>query len=81
MLMFKTVLMIALSELVEMMGDEAEDIEYELEHSVLATSAFPVLVDSNLYDADDMGYEARISRWMNENCGLNKTTIYVEVEA
>ena len=79
MLMFKSVLLISLSELVEMMEDE--DLAWEMEENVETTCAFPVRIDSRLYDADDMAYDARISRWMTENCGLNETTIYVEVEA
>lgn len=77
--MFDSVLMISLSELVDMMEDE--DLAFEMEENVETTCAFPVRVDNSLYDADDWSPEARISRWVYENCGLNKTTIYVEVEA
>jgi hypothetical protein len=77
--MFASVLMISASELASMMDDE--ELVEELEECVETTCAFPVRIDNRLYDADDMAYDARISRWMTENCGLNKTTIYVEVEA
>lgn len=77
--MFKSVLVIALADLADMMEDE--ELTEEMEEGVYTTCAIPIMVDENLYDADDMSYEARISRWMNQNCGLNKTTIYVEVEA
>lgn len=79
MLMFESVLKIALSDLVDMMEDE--DLGWEMEENVEMTCAFPVRIDRQMYDPDDMTPEARISRWMIENCGLNKTTIYVEVEA
>lgn len=84
-MMFEAVLKISLCDLIAMMNentseDVVENIEYELEHSVMTTSAIPFMVDSDLYDADDMSVYAVVSRWINENCGLNKTTIYVEVE-
>lgn len=78
-MMFESVLKIALSDLVDMMEDE--DLAWEMEENVETTCAFPVRIDNRLYDADDMSYDARISRWMTENCGLNEITIYVEVEA
>ena len=79
MLMFESVLKIALSDLVDMMEDE--DLECEMEEGVERTCAFPVYVSERAYDADDMTPEARISRWVYENCGINEITIYVEVEA
>ena len=77
--MFDSVLLISLSELVNIMDDE--DLGWQMEENVDTTCAFPVRIDNSLYDADDWSPEARISRWVSENCGLNKTTIYVEVEA
>lgn len=76
--MFKTSLMISLAELAETMEDE--ELEYDMQRLAITSCAFPIYVDDLLYDADDMSYEARISRWVFKNCGLNKTTIYVEVE-
>lgn len=77
--MFNAVLMIPVSELADMMQDE--ELVLELEEGTTETCAYPVLVSNKTYDADDNSPNARISRWMSENLGLNETTVYVEVEA
>lgn len=77
--MMKSVLMFSISDLAEMMNDF--ELIVEMEEGLMTTCAFPVPVSNLAYDADDMTPEARISRWLYENTGLNNTTVYVEVEA
>lgn len=77
--MFQSMLMISAYELAEMMNDKK--LVAEMQENAVITCAFPIFISDTMYDSDDMNYDARISRWVIENCGLNETLIYVEVEA
>lgn len=78
--MFKAILTISLDELMNKMNDRTLMSElYEAGYISDYPIYIQIWVDETLFDADDMGPEARIVRFLSKEYGLNKTIVGVLV--